>query len=275
MNLAGRSDALRVVHTAFYQFTAVDDPAHLAAALRVAACHLLGSILVAREGINGVLAGSAAAVQAFEQWLRQDPRFAAIAFKRSACTTAPFGRMKVHLKPEIVAVGLPPQAAALPPGGERVSPQSWRALLQRDDVVVLDNRNSFEFRLGHFKTALDPGVRHFRDFPEWVRAQAPLWRAQQKSVAMYCTGGVRCDKTSAWMAHELGLPVYALDGGILNFFQTLPDAAQDWQGECFVFDNRIALGPDLQETPTTLEAVYQHEPDGAWRLARARRLAQG
>jgi UPF0176 protein len=106
-----------------------------------------------------------------------------------------------------------------------------------------------------------------------VRAHAAQWREQGKRVAMYCTGGIRCEKTSAWM-RELGLTVYQLEGGILNYFQQMPDAQRDWRGECFVFDNRVALDTQLQETATTLDDVYQQEADGAWRLERGRRLEQ-
>jgi UPF0176 protein len=153
-----------------------------------------------------------------------------------------------------------------------VSPAAWRELIARDDVVLLDNRNSFEFRLGRFRNAIDPQVTNFRDFPAYVRAHADGWKAAGKTVAMYCTGGIRCEKTSAWMA-DLGLPLAQLEGGILNYFAQMPDAQADWQGECFVFDNRVALDTRLQETATTLDDVYTGAPDGEWRLARAKRLA--
>ncbi len=273
-----------IFHIAFYQFAPLPDPDRVAARLRVLTEYLTGSILVAGEGINGVVAGGALELDAFEQALRTDPvferRFEPIVFKRSACRTPPFARMKVHRKPEIVAFGVP-GVSGLRPGevGEQaeatrdthVSPAQWRELIAQDNVVVLDNRNSFEFKLGRFRSAIDPQVAHFRDFPAYVRAQAPLWKAAGQRVAMYCTGGIRCEKTAAWMQDQ-GLEVYQLDGGILNYFQSLPDAARDWEGECFVFDNRIALDTQLQETDTTAEDVYQGEPDGEWRLARARRL---
>jgi UPF0176 protein len=179
--------------------------------------------------------------------------------------------MKVHLKPEIVAFGVD-GVSAVAPDDTHVSPQAWRELIRREDVVLIDNRNHFEYRLGHFDGAIDPQVDNFRDFAQWVRSQAPTWRAQGKTVAMYCTGGIRCEKTSTWMAQQ-GLPVRQLDGGILNYFQSLPDAERDWQGECFVFDNRIALDTRLQETSTTAHQVYQpDQPDEAWRLERALRL---
>lgn len=257
----------RLFHISFYKFVALDDPAAVAAGLRVLAGALLGSVLVAREGLNGVLAGPEEALDAFERELVQDPRFAGMAFKRSACRTAPFARLAIHVKPEVVAVGVPYAPAA----GTHRTPQEWRELIARDDVVVLDNRNRFEYRLGHFVGAVDPGVTNFRDFPRYVAAHAAEWKAQGKQVAMYCTGGIRCEKTAAWM-QGLGLTVHELEGGILNYFQAMPDAERDWQGECFVFDNRIALDTRLQQTETTAEQVYAGEPDGEWRLARAKRL---
>jgi UPF0176 protein len=276
-----------LVHTAFYRFTPLADAAAAAATLRELAAALFGAITVAPEGINGAVAGAPAAVQAFEAALqRADVLGGALAgmpFKHSACLTPPYARLKVLVKPEIVALGLPGGAGLqgslpLPDAGDdsHLSPQQWRELMQRSvpgaGVVLLDNRNHFEYRLGHFKGAADPEVRHFRDFVAYVEQHAPAWREAARPVAMYCTGGIRCDKTAPWL-RSLGLQVLQLDGGILNYFQQLPDAEQDWQGECFVFDKRIALNPALQETPTTAEQVFDEaDPGEAWRLARARRL---
>ena len=273
------SEPQTLVHTAFYRFTPLADPAAAAVTLRELAAELFGAITVASEGLNGAVAGSPAAVRAFEAALQRADvlggAFAGMPFKHSACITPPYARLKVLVKPEIVALGLPGAAALQLPDAEddsHLSPQQWRELLQRDDTVLLDNRNHFEFRLGHFKGAADPEVRHFRDFVAYVEAHAPAWRAAARPVAMYCTGGIRCDKTAPWL-RSLGLQVLQLDGGILNYFQQLPDAARDWQGECFVFDKRIALDPALQETPTTAEQVFDEaDPGEAWRLARARRL---
>ena len=269
-------------HSAFYKFTPLAQPAAVAARLRwltaLPAHPVLGSVLVAPEGINGMLAGSPQAIDAIEQALRTDPlfggRFAGMAFKHSACQTAPFHRMKVHVKAEIVPLGIAGVDAtrASHATGGQVSPLAWRRLIRQDDVVLLDNRNSFEFRLGRFAGAIDPQVGNFRDFPAYVLAHAAAWQAAGKRVAMYCTGGIRCEKTSAWMA-GLGIPTWQLDGGILNYFAQMPDADQDWQGECFVFDNRVALDTRLQETATVLAQVYSGAPDAAWRLARAQRLA--
>lgn len=265
-------------HTAFYKFVHLGDPEGVVARLRVLTSQpdhpVTGSILVAPEGINGMLAGAPESIDAMERALRTDEQlggaFRDMVFKRTECTTVPFRRLKVHLKKEIVPLGIPGVDAASQTG-INVSPQDWRELIRQDDVVLLDNRNSFEFRLGHFHNAIDPLVTNFRDFPEYIRAHLGEWKAHGKRVAMYCTGGIRCEKTSAWML-DLGLPVYQLEGGILNYFKEMPDAEKDWEGECFVFDNRVALDTHLKETTTTLDDVYTGEPDGEWRLARARRL---
>ena len=273
-----------LLHTAFYKFVPLPQPDAVAARLRwltaLPAHPVLGSVLVAPEGINGMLAGTRQALDAIEQALLTDPAFdgpsgglfAGMAFKRSACRTVPFHRMKVHVKAEIVPLGIA-GVDATRPTGRQVSPAAWRRLMRQDDVVLLDNRNSFEFRLGRFAGAVDPQVGNFRDFPAYVQAHAPGWKAAGKRLAMYCTGGIRCEKAGAWMA-DLGIPVWQLDGGILNYFARMPDADQDWQGECFVFDNRVALDTRLQQTTTSLDQVYAGAPDGEWRLARARRLAR-
>ena len=264
-----------LLHSAFYRFVPLADPGAAADALRALACELTGSIVVAREGVNGTVAGAPDAIATFEAALQDafEGALRGMVFKHSACTTAPFGRLKVNVKPEIVALGLP---GDLPGPDERdashLSPAAWRELLARDDVVLLDNRNHFEVRLGRFRGAVDPEVRNFRDFVAWVQAHADAWRAACTPVAMYCTGGIRCDKTAPWLRSQ-GLDVRQLDGGILNYFQQLDDAGRDWLGECFVFDNRIALDSTLRETGSTAQQVFDPaHPDEAWRLQRARRL---
>ena len=266
-----------LLHSAFYRFVPLTDPVAAADALRALARGLQGSIVVASEGINGTVAGMPGVVADFEAALQRrdvlDGVLAGMVFKHSACVTEPFGRMKVGVKPEIVALGLP-EAFPAPDerDGSHLAPAAWRELLARADVVVLDNRNHFEVRLGHFRGAVDPQVHNFRDFAAFVQAHAPAWREAGQTVAMYCTGGIRCDKTAPWL-RSLGLDVRQLDGGILNYFQQMPDAERDWQGECFVFDNRVALDTRLNETATTPEQVFDATyPDEAWRLQRARQL---
>jgi UPF0176 protein len=266
-----------LLHTSFYRFVPLAEPDVVVEVIRELVQPLTGSVLVAEEGISGALAASATQLDAFEHALHHDPRlqglFADMPFKRSACATKPFWKVRVHRKREIVALGLDGVTGLVPDRaqGQHLSPPQWRELIAQDNVVVIDNRNSFEYRLGRFKNAIDPHVDNFRDFPHYVSAHAEQWKAEGKKVAMYCTGGIRCEKTSAWM-QQFGLDVYQLDGGILNFFQSLPDADQDWQGECFVFDNRVAIDTRLQETPTTADDVYNDSPDEVWRRERAHRL---
>ncbi len=291
-----------LLHSAFYRFVPLAQAVAAAGTVRHLAQGLQGSVVLAAEGISGAVAGAPDLIAAFEQALQQpqvlDGALRGMAFKHSACTTAPFGRLKVSVKPELVALDW--QGAADRPARARMdasidehdashlSPQAWRAMLAQGDAVVLDNRNHFEYRLGHFRGALDPQVHNFRDFKAWVQAQAPAWRAAGRPVAMYCTGGIRCDKTAPWL-RSLGLQVWQLQGGVLNYFEHIDDAAparpgglhdrhhgvhdDAWQGECFVFDKRIALDTRLRETATTAQQVYDTAyPDEAWRLARACRL---
>lgn len=262
-----------IYHIAFYKFVTLEDPEGVITHLRALTKDILGSILVASEGINGMVAGSAAQLDAFQETLRNDSyftgKFAGIIFKRSPCKTAPFGKMKVYRKPEIVPLGIAGVDGTQT--GTNVSPVEWRKLIADEDVVLLDNRNSFEYKLGRFKNAIDPQVTNFRDFPNYVKQHLPEWQAEGKRVAMYCTGGIRCEKTTAWM-RDMNIPVFQLEGGILNYFLQMPDAEKDWEGECFVFDNRVALDTKLRETNTTVEDVYAGEPDGEWRLNRAKEL---
>lgn len=258
------------VHSSFYRFIPVADPTAFSAWLREAAHGLGGVILVAGEGLSAAVAGTAEAISGFEARLQSQPGFDGLHFKHNFCERLPFSRLKVSTKREIVAFGV--DGVQGDATDTHVSPQRFRELLDDPDTVVLDNRNSFEFKLGRFRGAVDPGVAHFRDFPAYVEAHREAW--QGRTVAMYCTGGIRCEKTAAWMQAR-GLKVAQLDGGILNYFEAFPeDAARDWEGECYVFDKRIAIDAASRETGTTAEAVFT-DPGDAWRLARARRLDPG
>lgn len=258
-----------VVHSSFYRFTPIPDPTGFAETLRARGAELTlgGVVLVAEEGISAAITGEADAVRIFETELQQHPGLAGLHFKHNTCERRPFSRLKVSVKREIVAFGIPGVS-----GGDatdtHVSPQRWRELLADPDTVVVDNRNSFEFKLGRFRGAIDPGVAHFRDFPAYVETHLDEW--QGKTVAMYCTGGIRCEKTAAWMQQQ-GLQVAQLDGGILNYLETFPGDTAHWQGECYVFDKRIAIDAATRETGTTAEQVFT-DPADAWRLNRARRL---
>ena len=264
-----------IYHIAFYRFVPLADAQHVVNIVRELASALLGAVLVAPEGINGTLAGGTAQLDEFESAMASDPRlaklFSGMRFQRTKCQTAPFQRLKVHLKAEIVQIGVDDVDPNASLGGINVSPQDWDALIAREDIVLIDNRNHFEFELGHFAGAIDPGVSRYQDFARFMSENLPLWQAQGKSIAMYCTGGIRCEKTSAWLATQ-NISAFQLDGGILNYLRVKAGAASRWDGACFVFDNRMALDKNLCEQSFAPEAVYR-APEDAWRLARAKRLA--
>lgn len=244
-------------HIAFYKFVPLSDLQTVQSAVLALAEGLTGSVLLADEGINGMLAGDADALDRFEAALCA-PEFAngaftGAVFKRTPATTVPFQRLKVRIRPEIVPLGIAGIDGR--DTGTDLPPLAWRELLAREDVVLIDNRNHFEYEYGRFRGALDPRVNNFREFSAWIREQVPHWQAEGKSIAMYCTGGIRCEKTSAWMKQELGVPVFQLQGGILNYFMQLPDAEREFEGSCFVFDEREALAPDLTEVHNTPKPI--------------------
>lgn len=246
-------------HDAFYRFVPIDDPDALCEQLETLCREqaLLGSILIASEGINGMLAGSAEALDALRRSLGKDPRFATMLYKRSPCQTMPFERLKVKHKREIVALGVP-QVDACARSGVLLEPSAWQQLLGNPEVILIDNRNSFEVQLGRFRGAIDPGVDNFRDFASYAQDQLEHWRG--KPVAMYCTGGIRCEKASSWLM-DLGLEVYQLEGGILNYFASIPNAERDFEGHCFVFDQRRLLDSHLQPVPEAQQLVDALEPE--------------
>ncbi len=230
---------------AFFRFTPLPDFAALAAPLRALAAGqgVRGTVLLAPEGVNGTIAGTAEGVAAVLDHLRALPGCEGLAPRFSQAETMPFARLKVRLKREIVALGapdLPPDA----PTGTRVAPGDWDRLLADPGVAVIDTRNAFEVAMGTFPGAIDPQTARFRDFPAWWEANRAA--LQGKRIAMFCTGGIRCEKASRWLLAE-GVPeVLQLDGGILRYLADVPEGQGQWQGACFVFDERQALGPGLE-----------------------------
>lgn len=231
----------------FYRFLDVNDPQPFRDELQ-ALCEghgLLGTILVADEGFNGTLAGNAAAIRAVLTWLQK--RFGIAEDLDARWTDAdepPFRHMRVRVKKEIVALGRPD---LLPheKTGKHVSPEEWNALIEDPDVLVIDTRNHYEFEVGTFPGALDPGNDSFREFPAFATELAKT--SNDRPLAMFCTGGIRCEKATALML-ELGFnEVYHLQGGILNYLEVTPADENRWQGECFVFDTRVAVDRDLAE----------------------------
>ncbi|MDO5612427.1 MAG: rhodanese-related sulfurtransferase [Paracoccus sp. (in: a-proteobacteria)] len=225
---------------ALYHFTRFDDPAALRGPL-LSVCQdhgVRGTLLLAREGINGTIAGPAAGIAAVLDHIRALPGCSALEWKESPAETMPFARMKVRLKREIVTMGQPdvdPTAAV----GRYVAPRDWNALISANDVVVIDTRNDYEYAIGSFARAIDPGTRSFRDFPAWWRANADQFAG--KRVAMFCTGGIRCEKSTNFLLGE-GVPeVFHLQGGILKYLEDVPASDSLWRGDCFVFDQRVSL----------------------------------
>jgi UPF0176 protein len=232
---------------ALYRFAAIDDCETVRARLE-ALCHpdVRGTLLVAREGLNGTIAGPPVAIERVLAGIRALPGFAALDVKFSEAATLPFHRMKVRIKPEIVTMG----QADLDPvtnAGTYVAPADWNALIREPGVVVIDTRNDYEAAVGAFAGAVQPNTRGFRDFPDWFRTEgrALLDGPTPPRVAMYCTGGIRCEKATAFLRAEGVQDVFHLEGGILRYLETTPETDSLWQGECFVFDERVAVGHGL------------------------------
>lgn len=225
---------------AFYKFVDIVDCENLQADLlaRCEAAGVKGTILLAREGINATISATHPAMASFLAALRTDPRFADLRVKEAKADAHPFQRLKVKIKREIVAFD-PNAEGPLGQVGTYVKPQDWNALIADPDVVLLDTRNAYEVAIGTFQRALDPNTAAFSNFPDYVKAN--LDPTRDKKVAMFCTGGIRCEKASAHLIQMGFDDVYHLDGGILNYLKTVPPEQSLWQGECFVFDERVSV----------------------------------
>lgn len=207
---------------------------------------VLGTVLLAEEGINGTLCGSEAALEHVFQHLRAERRLAPMALRRSRAASPPFFRLKVRLRREIVTLGVEgvdPLAGV----GTYVPPAQWNALIQDPQTLVVDTRNAYEVGLGTFLGATDPGTQQFREFPAWVEQELPrlLAERQPKQLALFCTGGIRCEKATAYLLQRGFEGVHHLEGGILAYMEAVPQEQSLWQGECFVFDQRTALNHGL------------------------------
>ncbi|WP_207101528.1 rhodanese-related sulfurtransferase [Paracoccus shandongensis] len=231
---------------ALYHFTRFPDPAALKDPLAKVACAhgVRGTLLLAAEGINGTIAGTREGIDAVLAHIRALPGCETLAWKESTAGAMPFGKMKVRLKREIVTMGQPdvdPTASV----GHYVEPADWNALISAPDVAVIDTRNDYEVDIGTFAGAVDPGTRSFRDFPAWWQANAD--RFAGKRIAMFCTGGIRCEKSTNWLLSQGVDQVFHLKGGILKYLEEVPQADSLWQGECFVFDGRVSLTHGLRQ----------------------------
>ncbi|MES2492246.1 MAG: rhodanese-related sulfurtransferase [Pseudomonadota bacterium] len=234
---------------ALYQFAPFADPAALRAPL-LALCRkagVKGTLLLAREGINGTIAATPAGIDAVLDHVRTLPGCGRIEAKLAGAHAMPFHRMKVRIKREIVTMG-EPDLDPLASAGHYVAPEDWNALISQPGTIVIDTRNDYEVAVGTFAGAIDPATPSFRDFPAWFRAERARLLGNggpRPKVAMFCTGGIRCEKSTAFLKAEGVDEVYHLQGGILKYLETVPPENSLWQGECFVFDQRVAVGHGL------------------------------
>jgi UPF0176 protein len=234
---------------AFYGFTAMAELPPLQLELRALAeaGGVRGTILLAEEGVNGTISGPAPGVQAVLARLRQLPGLAGLEAKFSEAPQQAFHRLKVRIKREIVTMGCPTVKPA-EQVGTYVPPQQWDSLIRDPDVLVVDTRNAYEVAVGTFAGAIDPGTESFREFPAWVEQELrPLVEQRQpKAIAMFCTGGIRCEKSTAYLLQQGFDNVHHLQGGILRYLEEMPEQGSSWQGECFVFDQRVSVNHQLE-----------------------------
>jgi UPF0176 protein len=231
---------MTVTVSAFYKFVAIADPAALRDEITEMCRQLavMGTVLVANEGINATVSGADENIIQLLGWLRSGERFHDLQSKESLAPAHPFKRLKVKVKPEIVTFGHPGIDPALN-AGTYVCPEDWNALIQEPDVIVVDTRNTYEVDIGTFPGAIDPKTQTFSDFAAFADAELSSLRNQK--IAMFCTGGIRCEKATAYLRAQGFKDVYHLQGGILKYLEAVPEAESLWQGECFIFDERVAL----------------------------------
>lgn len=235
---------------ALYHFAELDDYVSLRQPLYdfCAERQIIGTLLLAREGINGTIAGPEQGIKEVLAYLRSDPRLAKLVHKESWAESMPFYRLKVKLKKEIVTLGVPDLKTA-EMVGQYVAPEDWNALIESPDVVLIDTRNDYEVGIGTFKHAINPKTDSFSEFPEWVAEQRKEGGvlAGNPRVAMFCTGGIRCEKSTAFMRSQGFEDVYHLQGGILKYLEDITEDKSLWDGECFVFDERVSVGHGLRQ----------------------------
>lgn len=236
---------MSVVVAALYKFVSLPDYQEISGPLKDKCVELglKGTLLLAHEGINGTVAGSREGIDGLLAYLRADERMADLEHKESPSEEQPFYRMKVKLKKEIVTMGvegIDPRHTV----GTYVAPEDWNRLISDPEVLVVDTRNHYEYAIGSFERALDPATETFREFPDYVHQN--LDPGKHKKVAMFCTGGIRCEKATAYMREQGFEEVYHLQGGILKYLEEVPAEQSLWRGECFVFDNRVAVNHNLE-----------------------------
>ena len=240
-------DSNEILVATLYKFFKVDDLVALQDQLYEICnkSNVMGTILIANEGVNGTISAKPREIEKTLISIQKDDRFSEIEIKYSSTNKQPFHKMRVRLKKEIVTIGLPeinPNKTV----GTYVKPEAWNDIISDPDVILIDTRNKFEIKIGSFKNALDPRTTSFRDFPEWVKKFKQDKTNTNKKIAMYCTGGIRCEKASSLMKEEGFNEVYHLQGGILKYLEQVEKEKSLWEGECFVFDDRVCLTENLE-----------------------------
>ncbi len=258
----------KYVVTALYKFVNLENFKEIRQPLLdfMTANKIKGTLLLAKEGINGTVAGSQKSIENLWDWLEKQPGLENINHKESFTNEMPFYRTKVKLKKEIVTLGVE-GTNPLKTAGTYVKPKDWNSLISDPDTILVDTRNDYEIAIGTFQNAIDPETKTFREFPKW--AEKNLKDKKDKKVAMFCTGGIRCEKSTAYLKDQGFDEVYHLEGGILKYLEEIPKTESMWQGDCFVFDNRVAVNHDLQRAdyeqcfacrlPITAEDMQSHK----------------
>ncbi|HIG0327347.1 TPA: rhodanese-related sulfurtransferase [Legionella pneumophila] len=247
-----------IIIASFYKFIPLNDFESLRDPIltKMHETGIKGTIILAHEGVNGGFAGSREQMTVFYHYLRSDSRFADLHFKETYDSKNPFDKAKVKLRKEIVTMGVQKVDPSYN-AGTYLNPEEWHQFIQDPDVILLDTRNDYEYELGTFKNAINPDIENFREFPDYV--QRNLIDKKDKKIAMFCTGGIRCEKTTAYMK-ELGFQhVYQLHDGILNYLESIPENESLWEGKCFVFDDRVAVDQKLDRVYPQLPQDYKYE----------------
>jgi len=231
---------------ALYKFTRLDDFEAIQTPLKsfLNSLAIRGTLLLAREGINGTISGSKESLEKALDYLQSDPRLLGLDYKYSYSKKTPFKRLKVKLKKEIVTMGLT-EIDPTHSVGTYVKPKDWNELINNPDVVLIDTRNNYEYEIGSFKGAINPNTETFREFPSFTKNSLEKYR--NKKIAMFCTGGIRCEKSTAYLKSEGYENVFHLQGGILKYLEEIGEDESLWEGECFVFDDRVAVKHNLEQ----------------------------
>ena len=248
----------QIVIASFYKFIPLEDFETLREPMLVVMreMNIKGTIILAAEGINGGFAGTRDHMDAFYAYMHQEPRFSDLNFKETFDSQNPFEKAKVKLRKEIVTMGIT-KVNPLASTGVHLSPEEWHDFIQDPEVIVIDTRNDYEYELGTFKNAINPNTENFREFPEYVEQH--LSDKKDKKIAMFCTGGIRCEKSTAYLKEQGFEHVYQLKDGILNYMEVIPNETSLWEGKCFVFDDRVAVDEQLKRVYPQLPQDYKDE----------------